>query len=221
MMDKFMVSKGDLHVVSGYVHSQPVEVVFASDADAEIKKAFKEGRESASLGWHGMGYLKQGCQCSDCEPVRREIEKARREGVREGERNVVEGRCSTHFPTLVDDIRDKARADEREECARSAWMTGLHEIAKMIRSRARGERKPDHSHDADVYRMMPKEPKPLEKLTAIPWRFDRELFYKFNALADAVNELRSLPPLGTRLAGGTKIGNAVTLPNGGTWERIQ
>jgi hypothetical protein len=128
-----------------------------------------------------------------------EIEKARREGREERE-------------ALRQEHIEAIRADERERIAIAVkdrfplWDSGcMADLVAFIRA---GK---------------PPEPKPLEKVQMVRslsgWQ--DYVTTTVNALVDAVNELRSLPPLGTRLAGGTKIGNAVTLPNGGTWERIQ
>ena len=49
---------------------------------------------------------------------------------------------------------------------------------------------------------------------------DRDIVYRFNTLIGDL--LSRLPPeVGTDVAGGTRIGKDIYLPNGGTWRRIQ
>jgi len=105
-------------------------------------------------------------QASDAEA---EIEKARREGIREGladwERHVETARAEKR--RIVQDLEDWLRANP----AGAYW--------RMI----------------DHIRGKPPEPKPLERLVKYdegePWEITEKDVDKINALVDAVNELRA------------------------------
>jgi hypothetical protein len=130
------------------------------------------------------------------------IEKARREGFHQGE---------NHFEKSI-------RADERERIVREltaarekaidgkhsdTWLGGFGEAERIVRA----DRSPCDCgcidrhfvsstgicqcscHDADVYLQFPQEPKPLEKLFFTDSEWDGQLYRKFNALVDAVNDI--------------------------------
>lgn len=147
--------------------------------------------------------------------VEAEIEKARRQAHIED---------TEQWTKICANAEMNARADERERIAREVTVGWTYRsvlgtpskesILKVILQiiLQKGPHAPAQ------------EPKPLEHLKGPlgenPEGPDAltEIMDTVNALVDAVNDLRKV---GIYAAGGTRIGEYIYLPNGGTWRRIQ